>query len=52
MNEIWANRLIAGTQTWAKCVRAGRADAVRAVLKDRVNAGTLSEEKYKQIVGE
>lgn len=52
MNEIWANRLIAGTQTWEKCVKTGRAEAVKAILKSRVNEGTLSEEKFKQIVGE
>ena len=52
MNEIWANRLIAETQTWEKCVRAGRADAVKAILKSRVNKGILSEEKFKQIIGE
>ena len=35
MNEIWANRLIAGTKTWAE-VPASRKGAVKAVLGNRV----------------
>jgi len=52
MNEIWANRLIAGTQTWERCVKSGRADAVKAVLAERVKNGVLTKEKYKEITGE
>lgn len=38
MNEIWANRLIAGTQTWDKVPEA-RKEAVRAILEKRLNDG-------------
>ncbi|MGN1111493.1 MAG: XkdX family protein [Oscillospiraceae bacterium] len=51
MNEIWANRLIAGTQTWEKCVKAGRADAVKDVLSERVFAGKLTVDDYFRITG-
>lgn len=51
MNEIWANRLIAGTQTWEKCAKAGRTDAVKAVLSERVLAGKLSVDDYLRITG-
>lgn len=51
MNEIWANRLIAGTKTWEQCVKAGRGEAVRAVLKERVLAGELSVDGYLGITG-
>lgn len=52
MNKIWANRLIAGTQTWERCVKTGRAEAVKAVLKERVESGAITAEKYKEITGE
>ncbi len=52
MNEIWANRLIAGTKTWAQCVKAGRAEAVKAVLAERVKGGVITAGKYKEITGE
>ncbi len=52
MNEIWANRLIAGTKTWAQCVRSGRAEAVKATLLKRVKSGDITAEKYKEIMGE
>ncbi len=52
MNEIWANRLIAGTQTWKRCVKSGRGEAVKAVLAERVKSGIITAEKYKEIVGE
>jgi len=52
MNEIWANRLIAGTQTWERCVKSGRADAVKAVLKERVKNGAITAERYEEITGE
>ncbi len=51
MNEIWANRLIAGTKTWAQCVRSGRGEAVKAALLERVKSGVITAEKYKEIVG-
>ncbi len=52
MNEIWANRLIAGTKTWAQCVKSGRAEAVKAALLERVKSGVLIKEKYNEITGE
>lgn len=58
MNEIWANRLIAGTKNWAQCERSGRtgrtgrADAVKAVLAERVKSGDITAEKYSEITGE
>ncbi len=52
MNEIWANRLIAGTKTWAQCVKSGRAEAVKAALLERVKSGVLTKEKYNEITGE
>ena len=54
MARIWANRLEAGTKTWAQCVRAGRADAVREVLRDDVATGrnSMNAERYKKITGE
>ncbi|NGM16945.1 XkdX family protein [Eggerthellaceae bacterium zg-893] len=50
MNEIWANRLIAGTKKWEQ-VPASRKEAVAAVLEGRVESGVLSEERRLEIVG-
>ena len=44
MNNIWANRLIAGTRVWAE-VPESRKEAVAAILRTRV-----SEERYNEIV--
>lgn len=52
MSGIWANRLIAGTKTWDQCVKSGRAEAVKAVLKERVNSSIITKKKYKEITGE
>ncbi len=52
MNEIWANRLIAGTKTWAQCVRSGRSESVKQALAERVKGGDITAEKYTEIVGE
>lgn len=54
MARIWANRLEAGTKTWAQCVRAGRADEVRAILRQDVETGHngMTPERYKKITGE
>lgn len=52
MNKIWANRLIAGTQTWEKCVKTGRAEAVKAILSERVVEGRITPEDYYRITGE
>lgn len=51
MNEIWANRLIAGTKTWAE-VPAPRKNSVKAVLASRVERGALTAEQYTEITGE
>lgn len=51
MNEIWANRLIAGTKTWAE-MPASRQKAVKAILADRVEDNTITADKYKEITGE
>ena len=51
MNNIWANRLIAGTKTWNE-VPANRKDGVRAVLLERMASGIITAEKYNEITGE
>lgn len=50
MNEIWANRLIAGTKTWAD-MPASRRTAVTAVLQGRVDRGEITQEVMDEIVG-
>lgn len=50
MNEIWANRLTAGTKAWAE-VPASRRNAVRAVLRGRVADGAITEEQFERITG-
>lgn len=47
---IWANRLIAGTQTWDK-VPASRKTEVRTELLNRVNNGIITAEQFEAIVG-
>ena len=49
--EIWANRLIAGTKTWAQ-VPASRKNGVKNELKNRVASEEISVEQYEEIVGE
>lgn len=49
MNKIWANRLIAGTQTWAN-VPAFRKNAVMAILLNYVQEGKITQEKYNEIL--
>lgn len=51
MNEIWANRLIAGTKTWTE-VPASRKKAVKAVLAARVEQNEITAEQYQTITGE
>ncbi len=51
MNEIWANRLIAGTKTWAE-MPVSRQKGVRAVLAGRVAKETITAEQYEEITGE
>lgn len=51
MNEIWANRLVAGTKTWAE-MPASRRSAVKAVLAGRVESEAITPEQYEAITGE
>ena len=51
MSEIWANRLIAGTKVWAQ-VPASRKNGVKAVLRERVENGEITGERYEEISGE
>ncbi len=50
MNEIWTRRLIAGTKTWDE-MPASRQPPVRILLGQRVEDGTLTAERYKEITG-
>lgn len=50
MNEIWANRLIAGTKTWAE-MPASRRTAVTAILAARVESGLITQETMDAIIG-
>lgn len=51
MNEIWANRLIAETKTWAEMPSYRRA-AVKTILAARVANNTITVEQYETITGE
>ena len=51
MNEIWANRLIAGTKAWDE-VPDSRKDGVKVVLTERVEKGVITPERYEEITGE
>lgn len=51
MNIIWANRLIAGTKTWAE-MPASRRVGVKKVLAERVNKDEITAEDYKRITGD
>jgi hypothetical protein len=51
MDKIWANRLIAGTKTWAE-MPASRRPRVKAELARRVTDGEIDAERYKEITGE
>lgn len=50
MAKIWADRLVAGTKKW-KQVPASRKAAVKEILLEMVEEGTLTEEHYQEIVG-
>lgn len=50
MNEIWANRLVAGTKMW-KDVPDSRKSAVKRELLSRVENGIITETDYQQITG-
>lgn len=51
MNEIWANRLVAGTKSWEE-VPASRKSGVKAVLVGRVEREAITAEQYAEITGE
>ena len=51
MDKIWANRLIAGTKTWAE-MPISRRVAVKKVLAARVESGEITPEEYQNITGE
>lgn len=51
MNEIWANRLAAGTKTWWE-MPPSRRNGVKAVLAERVKNETITPERYAEITGE
>lgn len=51
MNEIWANRLVSGTKTWAE-MPAARQSGVKQVLAGRVADGEITAEQYAEITGE
>lgn len=51
MNKIWANRLVAGTKTWEQ-VPASRKEAALAELKNRVESGEITAERFEEITGE
>lgn len=51
MNIIWANRLVAGTKTWAE-MPISRRVAVKKVLAARVESGEITADDYKNITGE
>lgn len=51
MDKIWANRLVAGTKTWAEMPSSRRAGVKRELAK-RVVEGEITREQYKEITGE
>ena len=51
MDKIWANRLVAGTKTWAE-MPASRRPGVKKILAERVAEGEITAEDYKRITGE
>lgn len=51
MDKIWANRLVAGTKTWAE-MPASRRPGVKRELAKRVTEGEITPEQYKEITGE
>lgn len=51
MDKIWANRLIAGTKTWAE-MPASRRAGVKKILAGRVAEGEITADQYAAITGE
>ena len=50
MNRIWANRLEAGTKTWAQCPNSRKTD-IDAILRQDVADGVITQERYAMITG-
>ncbi len=51
MNEIWANRLVAGTKMWTE-IPEFRKREVKMILAERVKCEVITAEKYAEITGE
>lgn len=51
MNKIWANRLIGGTKTWEQ-VPESRKASVLEELRNRVESGEITAERFEEITGE
>ena len=51
MAKIWRNRLIAGTQSFENCPEKYR-DAVIALLRQDVENGVITEERFEEITGQ
>lgn len=51
MNEIWVNRLIAGTRLFSE-VPVSRKVAVKTILIDKVIHQVISKEQYENITNE
>lgn len=51
MDKIWANRLVAGTKTWAE-MPTSRRPGVKRELARRVVDSEITAERYKEITGE
>lgn len=51
MNEIWANRLVAGTKAWGD-VPPSRKNAVKEVLRGRVASETITAERFEEVTEE
>lgn len=50
MARVWANRLEAGTKLWAEVPEARR-NAVDAMLRQDVESGRITAERYREITG-
>lgn len=51
MDKIWANRLVAGTKSWAE-MPASHRPGVKRELAKRVAEDDITAEDYKRITGE
>lgn len=50
MNDIWANRLIAGTKKWTEVPNV-RKNAVMTILAERVEKEIITSARYMEITG-